>query len=166
MRTHARPILVVVCGNENAGEDALGPRVARELADMNLSGVDIVDLAMKPAALFDLLAGRELLLIVDAIATPSADEAWKVVVCSWSDCRNSVIRGANSSTHGLSIGDQLLLAEQLGMLPLDVRFVGCTVGMFELGTPASELFVMAVRRLAERVFFEIHQYRAAEHAHA
>ena len=47
------PILVVAYGNDLAADDAFGPLVAEALRAQPIEGVEVINLGMKPAGLFE-----------------------------------------------------------------------------------------------------------------
>lgn len=123
------PVLVAVVGNESAGDDAFGPLVGRALCDRRLSGVEVIDLSTDPAHLLEHLAGREMLILVDAVvaADSAPADAGRLVVCPWTLAAAAAIPGLRLSTHGLSLADQLRLAEQIGLLPPLAWLIGVTI---------------------------------------
>jgi hydrogenase maturation protease len=153
MRQENEPILVVVLGNEVAGDDALGPRVARELEHRRLPHVDVVDLGLDPSRLIDLLPGREMLLVIDAVEAEGA--AGRVIDCPWDEAVAAVAHDVRLSTHGLSVADQLRLAGAVGALPPVVWFVGVTVSDFEAGRACSVHMPQFVRAAADRAVLAI-----------
>jgi Ni,Fe-hydrogenase maturation factor len=77
------PILVAVCGNADAGDDALGPLVAGALHAHALLNIEVLNLGLRPAALLDHLPDRHALLLVDAVQLPGVP-AGRIVECDWS----------------------------------------------------------------------------------
>ncbi len=132
------PILVATCGNVMAGDDALGPLVARALRQFELPGVKVADLDLRPAALLDLLEHpRRLLIIVDAVRIDDA-ALGEVIDLDWcSGDRPTLVHDDVLSTHGLSIANQLELAEPLGMLPAKVRLIGAAIADAVIGEHVS-----------------------------
>ena len=65
-------ILLVTCGNAQAGDDGFGPRLAGLLSRAPVAGVHVADLGTRPDRLLDHLdgAGYEALVIVDAARCP------------------------------------------------------------------------------------------------
>lgn len=140
------PILITACGNPRSpwmNADALGPLVAQRLQGrqpgpaQKVQGpenggevpcrVEIVNLGMRPAALLDHLPGRQALGVVDAV-TGAGFAVGQVVEVDWFDPRRpQLVHEDVLSTHGLSLGAQLELARQLGMLPARVRLFGLAV---------------------------------------
>lgn len=120
------PILIACVGNADVAGDDLGPRVARRLRERRPADFEVVDLGSAPGRLLDMLGGRRTLIIVDAVIGhprfdgPLIDLEWPTA----SPVRSAAPR---RSTHGLSIADQLELAERLDLLPPHVRIVGWQV---------------------------------------
>lgn len=130
-------VLIVALGNPTAGDDEFGPLVARALdellAQYPLPDVRVVNLAMNPFALLDHLPGPELLIIVDAAQSESAQAGQLVEIDWFSPDRPPLVRDAILSTHGLSIGDDIALAHRLNVLPREVRLVAVMVGSTRIG---------------------------------
>jgi len=143
-------ILIACCGNDMAGDDALGSLVAAALRRQPTLPATLIELGMRPAALLDHLAGQRALLLVDAARVdPStngdADAKNLIDVDFFAPHCPPLVHDDALSTHGLSIADQLELARRLDMLPPVVRLIGAAVETLALGRPASA----SVRALAE-----------------
>jgi len=150
MTEKIKPILAATCGNVDAGDDAFGPAVGRAVAAMGLAGVEVVDLDIRPTAVLDHLAGRQALVIVDALEMPG--QVGQLVDVDWFDPdRPVLIDDDTMSSHGLSLGNQLDLARQLGMLPKTVRLIGVGIGSAEIGGAMSEMVRQQVDRAAAKV---------------
>jgi len=126
------PTLIVTCGNADAGDDAVGSAVAAHLARLDLPDVEVFDLGTGPAMLTDLLDGRYELIVVDAVQWPGRPPG-QVVDMDWRQCRAVTDRRAAPSTHGLTIADQLALADKLGLLPSRVRVIGLVIDTARVG---------------------------------
>jgi hydrogenase maturation protease len=136
--------LIACCGRPTAGDDALGPLVARMLRAEGLPpGVELVDVGASPAKLLDHLGNRTALIVVDAMAI-AGHTAGELIDCSWEDARHAVFGcdAPTSSTHGLGLAHQLALAEALGLLPRSVRLIGLTIEQTSIGRDPGD----AVRR--------------------
>jgi hydrogenase maturation protease len=157
MTKSTSPILIATCGNADAGDDAFGPAVGRAVAAMNFPGVtsggpgvEVVDLGIRPAALLDYLEGREALVVVDAVKVPG--QAGGLIDVDWFDAnRPTLAHDDRMSSHGLSMGSQLELAGQLGMLPKMVRLIGVGIESSELGRPMSPNVGAQVDMAAKRI---------------
>jgi hydrogenase maturation protease len=150
----ARPILVVGCGNEQRGDDAIGPLVVDALRALSLDDVETIDLADRPTDLIDHLVGREAVIVVDAMDWPGRP-AGMLVDVDWRTVAGELaLDAARASTHGMSVADQLRLAEQLGVLPGAVRLIGLTVDHVTPHEQVTEAIrarlPWAVRRVARR----------------
>ena len=101
------PILVAAYGNEMAGDDSFGPRVAEAVRAMALAGVEVMNLGMKPASLLDHLAGRRAVCIVDAACCDGLPEGTLIDVDFLDADRPRLLHDSTLSTHGLSLADEL-----------------------------------------------------------
>lgn len=129
----AAPVLVACCGNALAGDDAFGPAVAETLRRNRVENVEVLDLRLDPASLVERLEGRRMLVVVDAARIPQTP-AGRVVALDWrTEARSALPVGSPMGTHGISIADQLMLAESLGMLPPIVWLVVMTLDDAHIG---------------------------------
>jgi len=137
-------ILVAACGNVMASDDAFGPLVARELRLQAPAGIEVADLDIRPAALLDYLAGKDGLILVDAVHAPGQQTGELMDIDWFSPDRPSLINDDTMSTHGLSLAMQLDLAKQLGLLPKRVRLIAVCIDPARVGEAASEYLPKAV----------------------
>ncbi|MFI5380272.1 MAG: hydrogenase maturation protease, partial [Tepidisphaerales bacterium] len=115
-------LLILCFGNPMAGDDAFGPMVARELSALHDPRLNVVDLSREsPAAMLDHLDSQSALIIVDAVTGPGIAPG-QLIDIDWHDqARPNLVHDSALSTHGLSVANQLELAERLGMLPASIR---------------------------------------------
>jgi hydrogenase maturation protease len=162
-------LLVATCGNLMASDDAFGPLVARDLRQIRPPGVEVVDLDIRPAALLDHLPGRTGLILVDAVHAPGQPPG-RVLDLDWfGPDRPELANDDTMSTHGLSLGMQIEMAERLGMLPPFVRLVGLTLdGTPRVGDPATPGLLRSVVSAADliRLHAEHHHRSAMEPQYA
>ena len=138
MSEQRQPILVATCGNRFAGDDAFGPLLAELLLRDGIPGVEVVDLAMQPTDLVDVLENREALVIADAAVCPQMPVG-TLLECDWdSAARPPLLHDEVMSTHGLSVGGQVELARALGMLPPVIRLLAVNLGQTSAGAHASD----------------------------
>jgi hydrogenase maturation protease len=130
------------------GDDAVGPAVARLLE--GTPGVDVVERA-DPSSLVELLGGRDLVVVVDAMV--SGAEPGGVRVFETSDIPRPV-RFGGGGTHGIGVDEALELARLLDRLPSRVVVVGIEVSGIGTGTGLSPEARAATTRAA-RVVGEI-----------
>jgi hydrogenase maturation protease len=145
--------LIACCGHPAAGDDALGPLVARMLRAEGLPpGIELVDLGSSPATLLDHLGNRTTLIVVDAMAI-AGHTAGELIDCSWADARHALFAcdAPTSSTHGFGVADQLALAETLGLLPRSVRLIGLTIEQASVGRDPGDAVHSQLPRLVGHV---------------
>lgn len=137
-RSSKKPVLIVACGNPDAGDDGFGHAVAEGLRADPLPGVAVAELGTRPADLLDHLKGYAALIIVDAVCCPG-EKPGRLIDVDWFDPAPPTLKNeAALSTHGLSIGRQIDLAQSLEMLPSVVRVVGFNIVQAEIGCPMTE----------------------------
>lgn len=121
------PILVVTCGNVNAGDDGVGPVIAGRLAHLALPEVEVLDVGSAPASLLDKLEGRESLLVIDALRC-DALPAGTVLELDATQHQELPFQSRNTfSNHGWGIDRTLGLARRLGCLPHRARILGVSI---------------------------------------
>jgi len=141
-RSGRKSILIVACGNPDAGDDGFGHAVAEGLRMYPLSGTTVVELGTRPADLLDWVQGYAALIIADAVCCPG-EKPGGLIDVDWFDPARPILKSEEAwSTHGISLGQQIDLGKSLGMLPSDVRVVGVNIAQVEIGCPMTE----AVRR--------------------
>jgi hydrogenase maturation protease len=145
------PILIATCGNERAGDDSFGPRVARALGRAEIGGAEIVELGMNPTGLIDRLEGRRALILIDA-AEPAGLPAGRLLEFDWNAPDRPPLRAERCvSTHGMSLADQLELARALGRIPPVVRIVAVTSGSTRMGDAPSADILRQMGPAVQRV---------------
>jgi hydrogenase maturation protease len=152
-RASTAACLIVCCGHPAAGDDALGPLVARALRAQGLpEGVELVDVGANPARLLDHLDDCTALIVVDAIACEGR-AAGELIDVAWPEARSALTLSSSSasSTHALGLAEQLALVEQLGMRPRAVRVVGLTIAQAATGSDVSDAVRDRLPALLERV---------------
>ena len=157
-RTSRKPVLIITCGNPDAGDDGFGHAVAEGLRADPLPGVRVAELGTRPAELLDHAQGCAALIIVDAVCCPGQEPGILMDV-DWFDPARPALRSEKAlSTHGISLGRQIDLCKSLEMLPSVVRLVGVNIVRPEIGCPMTETVrrsipaaVKAIRQRAIRV---------------
>lgn len=127
-------MLVLGVGNRTRGDDGAGPCVAEQVAALGLPGVEVV-VESEPLALIELMAGHDVVVVVDAVSAqgdPGRIHVWPV--------DSLPVRGTGRAigSHGLGVRDAVELARALGRLPDRLTVVGVEGESFEVGTPVSE----------------------------
>ena len=118
-RVGAGPALVVGLGSPDRGDDAVGPTVARRVATLRLTGIQVVE-REDPTSLIELWDGRDLAVVVDAVCSngvpgtlmimesgvggaPLTDDAWT--------------RTGRGGTHAFGLAAAVELSRALHRLP-------------------------------------------------
>jgi hydrogenase maturation protease len=141
-RSSKKPILIVTCGNPDAGDDGFGHAVAEGIRADPLPGITVVELGTRTADLLDYAEGFAALIIVDAVCCPGKKPG-SLIEMDWFDPARPALRSKEAlSTHGISLGRQIELGQSLEMLPSVVRLVGVNIVQSEIGCLMTE----AVRR--------------------
>ncbi len=147
----AARILILALGNPDAGDDAFGPSVAGVLRGGADARFRVIDLGLGGAsALLDEIEGSGGLILMDAVRGPDL-ALGRLVDVDWRDpARPSLAEDGALSSHAMPVGEQLRLADLLGMLPERVRIIGVAVGSVALGEAMSPLVREAVPGAAAR----------------
>ncbi len=143
----ARP-LVVGLGHPDRGDDAVGPLVVAALQRGPDLDADVVH-CLEPSGLIETMAGRPLVVVVDAAVAPVP--AGTVRLDDVTDRPLPVAAGRPVSTHGLDLAATVQMARLLGVLParlLVVTVAGSTLG---LGQPAQPTVLVAVSEASDVV---------------
>lgn len=163
MSEQTSSLLVAACGNLMASDDAFGPMVARDLKARPSPSIDVVELDIRPAALLDYLPGHDGLILVDAVMDPDQPPG-EIVDVDWhAPDRPELANDDTMSTHGLSLGSQVQLAQTLGMLPGVVRLIGLTLGRLpRVGDPPRTDLVRRVVHAADLIRMHADCFAQAE----
>ena len=127
------PILVLGIGNELLGDDGTGIAAARRLAPLLPPEVDLLDGGTLGLLLTPLIAGRDAVLVLDAVA-PSHGEPGSVVLLRDAEVRRG--HGMRATAHDVRLVDALSAAELTGRAPHRFALAGmvpaslaCGVGL-------------------------------------
>lgn len=133
--------LVVGVGHPDRGDDAAGLLVADAVHAAD-PAVDVVRFA-DPLALIDTMAGRDVVVVVDAAVTGAAVGTVHVFDASAAPLP-AVATGAPSSSHGVSLSDAIELARALAVLPARLVVLTIEAGEFDLGRTAQPAVLAAI----------------------
>lgn len=149
----ARGPLVVGLGSIDRGDDAVGPTVARRVAELELPGVRVVE-NEDPTALLDLWTGHDLVVVVDAVASggrpgtihalETDESAPPLPESAWSGT-------GRGGTHAFGVAAAVELARALHRLPPRLVVVGVEAAGFEYGEPLTERVAAALDATVSRV---------------
>lgn len=151
MSLDKKPILVATCGNRHAGDDAFGPMLADLLRQHSIPDVEVVDLAMSPCSLVDVLGDCEALIIADAALCPAMPAGTLLEYDWYSPDRPPLAHEEATSTHGMSIDGQVQLAHSLGLLPPVIRIIAVNIGQIAPGTSAGDAVTNQLEPARQRI---------------
>jgi hydrogenase maturation protease len=137
-RSSIKSVLIVTWGNPDAGDDSFGHAVAQGLRADPLPGTTVVEMGTRPADLLDHAWRYDALIVVDAVCAPGEKPGILIDVDWFDPARPALNNEAELSTHGMSIGQQIRLAQSLEMLQATVRLVGVTIAHSEIGSLMTE----------------------------
>ena len=150
-----RRVVVVGCGNPDAGDDAVGILAVREARARleAISGVHVVEGAIGPDVT-DLLAGSDAAVLVDAVRTPGGGRSpgTLVRVEPGPDGLPAEV-GVPLSSHGFGVAEAVALAAALGRAP-QVVFLGVEAEDLTVGRPLSPAVLDAFPGLVRDVLAE------------
>jgi hydrogenase maturation protease len=135
---YTAPILVLGLGNPESGDDGLGPVLVKELAKQYryIGGfVEFVDGGTQGLALLSSVAGRQAIVVLDAVS--AGGRPGTVSVLTGSDVLRYATSHPSSSFEG-NVGELLATAAYLGDLPDRCYLVGVEPGSLAGGAGLSE----------------------------
>ncbi len=139
---------IICCGNRDRGDDAAGVLVAERLQGMAISA-EVYE--GDPLAMIERWQATDDVIVVDAMLTGSPVGTVRV----WDTPLQVNLTGANSSTHGLGVGEAIRLAEILGRLPRRLRVYGIEGKQFQTEAEISSEVQEAVEQVAQQVAGEV-----------
>lgn len=139
------PVLVLGLGNELFTDEGVGVAASREIAELGLDDVEVVDGGTLGLSLLPTIGGRNALLVLDAIADTDLEPG---TVVRYGD--EDVRREARLlySAHQLGVNEVLAAADLAGVTPAAVAAVGMVPESVSTGYGISET---AARSLDEMV---------------
>lgn len=143
-----RPALIIGLGNPDRGDDAVGVRVARQVAAERL---DVLALEFDdPSEALDAWTSEDTVIVTDAVRSGGRPGDIHVV-----DIAQETLPGGNWSaggTHAMGLAAVVELARALDLMPRKLVVVGVEAATFGHGAPMSEAVEDAVPTAAEAVF--------------
>jgi len=128
--------VVIGLGSPDRGDDAVGPEVARRVADLRLAGVTVVE-HEDPTGLIDLWDTADLAVVVDAVRSGSAPGSLLVVEAGADAgplADRAWARTGRGGTHAFGLAAAVELGRALHRLPRRLVLVGVEATQFEHGT--------------------------------
>ncbi len=153
MSSEARqpPALIIGIGNPYRADDAAGVVCARHAQLRSIPGVDIIEHDGEPANLLDLWHGRDLVVLIDAIAA----ELPAGTVLRFEAGRDALPAGAGASTHLLGLGEAVALAQVLDRLPRRLIVYGVVGQEFGWSETLSPPVAAAIPQLINQILMDL-----------
>ena len=147
-----RPIVVIGVGNEFRRDDGIGPEVVSRLRGRTPDGVRLVTSDGEPTRMIEAWNGASLAVVIDAVLTippsPFPGRLRRIVVD-----RALGAEARPVSSHGLSLGESIALAQALDRMPerlivhaVEAADVGFGVGLTPAVAAAADALTAAVLR--------------------
>lgn len=115
------PVLVLGIGNELLCDDGAGVVAARRLAGSPIPGVEVLDGSTLGLMLMPYVAGRDAVLVLDAVSQADRTPG-DVVVIGDGEVRRG--HGVRATAHDIGLVDALAAAEFAGCAPARLALVG------------------------------------------
>jgi hydrogenase maturation protease len=161
--------LVIGLGSPDRGDDAVGPEVARRVADRHLPGVTVVE-HEDPTGLIDLWDTVDLAVVVDAVRSGSAPGSLLVVEAGADAgplADHAWARTGRGGTHAFGLAAAVELGRALHRLPRRLVLVGVEASQFEhgaaLGAPVAAALDAVVATVVGLVATTTPQVEAVSH---
>jgi hydrogenase maturation protease len=114
-------ILIIGIGNDYRSDDAAGLIAARKIRKLSINNVDVIESNGDGAGLIDSWAGRNKVILIDAVLSGSAPGTIHRLVADSSSLTSDFYR---FSTHLFSIPQAIFLSASLGKLPKNLVIFG------------------------------------------
>lgn len=139
---------ILACGSPDGGDDAAALRALALLSERLAGRMRVEEVGQLSAEqlLDDPEETRR--LVIDCVAGVPAGQLVDLPLRSLPDLERSIGTG---SSHALSIGQAVALADRLGGVRDDDRFIGIGGGEFGLGAPASPAVTAGLPAFVERI---------------
>jgi hydrogenase maturation protease len=145
--------LVFGVGNPDRGDDGAGPAVARQLWELPLQHVKIIEHGGEATTLVAQMDGAACVFLIDACTCGAPPGTVRRFDVSTAPVPEEVALGL--STHGLGPATAVELARSLGQLPHRCIIYTIEGASFATGAPLSPQVATAVSRVVGRVRTEI-----------
>ncbi|WP_321478165.1 hydrogenase maturation protease [uncultured Paludibaculum sp.] len=151
--------LIAGLGNVLMGDDAIGPTLIHYLrARYEFEpDVDLLDLGTPGIDLAHHLAGRETVILLDALNEPQSTPG-SVRVLHQSDLESAAI-AIRGDAHTPDLSESIRLAALHGAPPGRVVLLGITAGSFELGEPMSPSLRQNLDRIVNAIADQLRSLR-------
>lgn len=151
-RTAPAPVLVLGLGNILLRDEGVGVRVVEALRGRALpAGIDLADGGTAGLDLLDLVADRQKVVVIDAIAGPQPPGT----VLRLTPDQLAAPAGRPASVHEAGLLEALAAARHLGCAPREVVILGVRPQEVSCGLELSPALARLLPRIAELVLAEL-----------
>ena len=144
----ASGILFIGVGNEFRSDDAAGLITARKLIKLNIPGFDVIENNGDGAALIESWAGREYVVLLDAVKSGSAPGTVHIFEIPSQELPPELFK---FSTHLFSVNQAIYLSSSLGNLPRRLVIYGIEAKSLDAGTGLSGEVESAVNNIVSEI---------------
>jgi hydrogenase maturation protease len=145
--------IVLGVGNPDRGDDGAGPAVARQLWELSLQDIEVIEHGGEATALVAEMDGAALVFLIDACASGAPPGTVRRFNVSAAPVPEEITLGL--STHGFGTAAAVELARSLGQLPHRCIIYTIEGASFAPGAPLSPQVAAGVAQVVVRVRAEI-----------
>lgn len=145
-------MLIIGVGNDDRGDDAVGLLVAREVAQLGLAGVEVVESQGDVSQLLELFQRYRTVFVIDAICSGNPAGT---ILCFEGKATPLPQNLSSGSTHALGLAVAVDLARTLNRLPPRLGVLGIVGQNFAAGSAPSAAVEKAIPEVVGRISKEI-----------
>ena len=149
MSASAVRLLIVGCGNPDAGDDSAGVEIVRRLSALGDCGCDLRAETAPGVELLDIFPLADVILFVDAVSSGGAPGTLHLTSLPCKELQPKAL--ASLSSHGWSLGETLELARALGRNIPRLFLLGIEAGTIAQGAPHSPGVEQAIALVVEKI---------------
>lgn len=148
-------VLVIGTGNEQCGDDAIGPLVARRVQALHLPGVEVHAGDFDPLSLIDLWKDAGAVILIDAMSSGRAPGTIERFEAHARALPSGPFPARHASTHSMGVPEAIELSRALRQLPGRFIVYGVEGRNFSPGSPLSPEVDPAMDRVVEQLLADL-----------
>ena len=149
MAANAKRMMIVGCGNPDAGDDGVGLEIVRRLGEHGDCGCDLRAETAPGMELLELFPLADVILFVDAVVSGGAPGTIHLTSLPSDELEPRAL--GSLSSHGWGVGEAVKLARALGRPMPRLYLLGIEAGTVAEGAPISDAVEHAIAQVVERV---------------
>jgi hydrogenase maturation protease len=142
-------LLIVGCGNPDAGDDSVGLEIVRRLGEHGDCGCDLRAETAPGVELLELFPLADVILFVDAVVSGGAPGTLYLTSLPAKELEPQAL--GSLSSHGWGVGEVVKLADALGRPTPRLYLLGIEAGAVAVGAARSDAVEEAIALVVERV---------------